>query len=1028
MGLLKNLHMDFSALGTSFDNEASEGSSRMNEWQVSDQVDPEPNDTEIPVLEDVLDKDVFPPAVGSTKFGVSRAVVERTWEEAADGSLAQEKDKSKEEQSAGGRGQVEADERERSENRSSARETVEENYPSMEKMGLVDTGIREEDEEERRTVNGGKDTKEPDTPCQEEFRAAVRETEPCKQHSGDSREEIFKEEQEAMEQLKIHLRQEKEAQVRHIQRELQREQEEEVQLLRQQKEGFLRSLKTELEKTRQEEELRLREELQDKLLKLQIQIQSELEAEKEKLRLEQEAALHNLREDLELLQQSEEEEFQKQKQFALEKMKVEAEALQQAELEKLEQENVRAMGEMKERLQREKEAAMEELKKQFAAEIQQQKSTAIAEHHKVVSSPQREITEVPRRQDAELQVDLESTEQKAQRKSCQVAEYEQELSYLLREKRQEVEQDHARRMERTREAHQESLARIQQQYEDEERKRREELLVALRSEHQRLAVLHEAELEALQKKQVEQLKDLQKSHQEQEEVLKKKKQEALDEGKQLEQKINEAALTAQLHIAESQREQEDLKEAVQQLRRTLLVLQEQKAELESQVEQLHLQRQRLQMQVSELEAACKSNQELLKELEAQRSDASPRKAEEDLRVEDLRESGAVPSPREMASETTQSNEETSLILEQVRHYISAEGASIKNAKEFLVHQTRSMRKRQTTLRAVKQHWRHDLQRAQEAMQDPSRSQVLEGVRRNLEEEAKQLDEMKSAMRRGQALLKKKEEKLGQLESSLLEELSEEDTLQGTACKKVVTFDISDSEDSCSRGRKAEEPLRRTIDLKPDLQFPHSDKIQYLTESLRRITHDLDSVLSLLSTFSNQQPSHSTPPQGPLPPLLPRDGIPLAAYLSLARAHSTTPLGPSAGPPLTRQWPWSAGLGPRLATSTGQAVDSMLAEKWCKYFPGGFSLPCRTPGSLDGKLGCMASGEQVCLFQQRHFQAHETEKPNIQGMIEANKKWLESFRHDSRVPLLPSSPKSAASPAGPVQLGLDDSNQIKVFHF
>lgn len=39
------------------------------------------------------------------------------------------------------------------------------------------------------------------------------------------------------------------------------------------------------------------------------------------------------------------------------------------------------------------------------------------------------------------------------------------------------------------------------------------------------------------------------------------------------------------------------------------------------------------------------------------------------------------------------------------------------------------------------------------------------------QEAKQLDKMKSAMQKGQVLLKKKEEKLSQLESSLLEEVS-----------------------------------------------------------------------------------------------------------------------------------------------------------------------------------------------------------------------------------------------------------------
>lgn len=69
----------------------------------------------------------------------------------------------------------------------------------------------------------------------------------------------------------------------------------------------------------------------------------------------------------------------------------------------------------------------------------------------------------------------------------------------------------------------------------------------------------------------------------------------------------------------------------------------------------------------------------------------------------------------------------------VRHYISAQGISIRNAKEFLERQTRSMSKRRTALKAARQQWRHDMQQAQEAVQDPDSSQLLEDVRQNLEE-------------------------------------------------------------------------------------------------------------------------------------------------------------------------------------------------------------------------------------------------------------------------------------------------------
>ncbi|KAM6400244.1 centrosomal protein of 164 kDa-like [Rhynochetos jubatus] len=149
----------------------------------------------------------------------------------------------------------------------------------------------------------------------------------------------------------------------------------------------------------------------------------------------------------------------------------------------------------------------------------------------------------------------------------------------------------------------------------------------------------------------------------------------------------------------------------------------------------------------------------------------------------------------------------------VRSYISAERISIENAKEFLKSQTRFVRKRQTALKAAKQEWRRDLGKAQGVVLDPDNSQLLEVVHKNLEKEKKQLDKMMLAMQEGQALLKKKEEKISQLESSLLEEglnssfylwcspspdqLSEEDTLKSAACQKTVTFDLSDSEDTDS---------------------------------------------------------------------------------------------------------------------------------------------------------------------------------------------------------------------------------------
>ncbi|KAM6432122.1 centrosomal protein of 164 kDa isoform 3-T3 [Liasis olivaceus] len=896
-----------------------------------------------PVLENVLDVAELSPVLNGPKVGLNTAAIESTWIEEDKSWMVQGKNQNK-------------DSLEEEQNRGSA----------------VATESRK-------------------------FETEIKPIKPWKIHTGGSLEEITK-----VEEANMYLLQEKQTHVQNLQEELQQEKEEEIQMLPPQKESALWLLKTELERTKQEEEIRLREEVQLELQKLQTEMHSEMDAEKEKIRLAQEAILNQLKEELESFQQTEREKLKEQKLLSLERIKKEVETVEQAEQMALEQKNQRALDELREKLCREKELAMQELQAQFAAEIQQQKSAAIEEHQKVILTLQMEIMESRRREEAELQKELESVEQKVQQKRHQVAEYERELSDLLKEKRQEVEWEHVRELEKMQKIHQEALARIRVQHEDQEKKAQDaELELELRTKD---AQTRAAQLCA------------------QEEAWKKKRQQVLEEEKQLEEGRNEAALAARSHLEESQKAQENLEDTLQQLHRALAELQDQKKKLESQVALLQLQSQQLERRTSELEETIRTKQELLKKLDKECNEAtSLRKKEEALRVEDLQGDCPEPSSREMASETPKSNEESSLLLNQVRHYISAEGASLKTAKEFLVRQTRSMRKRQTALRAAKQHWYHDLQGTQ-AVQDSSHSQVLEGVRRDLEEEGRQLDEMKSAMRKGQELLKKKEERLGQLESSLLEEFSDEDTIKGMACKKMVTFDLSDSEDTSSL-MSADQSPHKIADLKPDVQFSPFDKIQYLTDSLQRITSDLNCVLRLLSTFSSQQSLFTSTRGQSLAPLA-RDGIPLTAYTSLARAYSATPFVPSTGP----QSVWCSSSGPSPAAVSGQSVDSMLTEKWRKYFPGKFPLPYGGLGVQDDKLDSLTTGEQVCLFQHPHFQGSKTEKPNIQSMIDANKKWLESFKHSSKGPLLPSSSRSSSSGSGLVQLGLDENNQIKVYHF
>ncbi|KAM4885514.1 centrosomal protein of 164 kDa [Sylvia borin] len=930
---------------------------------------------------------------------------------------------------------VEEEQREGTEAAESERELSARETP-VERFGLENPGGAEAAEPEEGALDSLVDPEELPAPQDVEPEEEIEQS--LNQPNEESLEEIVKEVETELEQEEIHLFQAKEEKIQQFQEEMrQKEEEEEAEKLHQQKEKPLSTPEEELA-TSEQEELLIREEKAERLKKLRAQMASEMEAEEERMRAEQEARLQQLREEKESLE--------REQQLALEEMKLAVEEARQKEMSELEQEKEQFLSELRERLDREKKKAAEELEEQFASELQQLKSAAEEKHHEVISRLQAQLAEAQSSQEAQLREELQGADQKVQQKALQVKEYERELSELMSDKRRELEKEHERRMERMREEHRDALARIQEQYQEEEHKQRSELLEGLRSEAARLRQLHDADVKGLQAELEGRLTALQQRHREkerklqdseneleirmkniqarseqllsQEESLQRRRQLLLDEDRQMHLERNEAALASQLCLEESRKEHSSLLESVRQLRKTLEELQDQKAELEAQVDLLQCRSQRLQKRIGELEEAIRSKQEALKELEAEESVGSPRKNTE-LRVEDLRGTPQAHSSRE-PSPGCQSPEEGELQFDRVQSYISSEGQSLRRAKEFLQRQSRSLRQRRSALRAASLQWHHNLHRAQEAGQDPSsshsHSQLLQGTRQSLEEEAKELNKMKSAVQKGRVLLKKKEEKLNQLESSLLEELSDEDTLKSSACKKMVTFDLSTSEDTNSTSSVNLGQCRSALrmDFWPVLQ---QDKIQHLRDSVQSITSELSGVLGLLDSLSHQQP--------PLLTSTPHESIPLPTYPSLGDLGGGSSLGnPPRASPLD-QWARSNGLSSSYSVS-GQSVDNMLTEKWHRYFPGGFSSLGGSTGPLVSQLGYVPADEQIRLFQHSKFS--EPEKKNIEEMIESNKKWLKGFKKDSKIPLFPQAQKPPGSSPTLLQLGLDENREIKVYHY
>uniref|UniRef100_A0A5F9CWQ4 Centrosomal protein of 164 kDa n=1 Tax=Oryctolagus cuniculus TaxID=9986 RepID=A0A5F9CWQ4_RABIT len=809
------------------------------------------------------------------------------------------------------------------------------------------------------------------------------------------------------------------------------------------------SLQEQLQKATEEEEARMREEESQRLSRLRAQLRSSTEADEDQIRATQEASLQRLREELESLEKAERASLEQQSRQKLELLREEMAALEKDEQAALRAETEEALRQLRERLQGERKDALARLEQEHRTELEQQRSLLETKHQEVLSGLQKKIEEAQQREEAELRESLGKAEQRAYQKLHQVLEYEQELSSLLREKRQEVEREHERKLDRMKEEHQRAVAEAREQYEVEERKQRADLLAHLTGELERLRRAHERELESTRQEQDKQREDLWRRQREQERKLqdleveleirtkdvkaklaqldvqektaRKEKQQLLDVQRQVALEREEATATHR-HLEEAKKEHAQLMESSRQLRRVLDELQARKLDLESQLDQLQAQSQRLQRHVSSLEAEVQRKQSTLQELAAEESHQAAPHFEPSLRIEDLRKSLGTNLAKE-ASSFSQSKEESPLSLDSVRHYLSAEGIALRSAKEFLVQQTRSMQRRQTALKAARQHWRQELASAQEVAKDPPGSKVLEDVRKNLEEETRHLDEMKSAMRKGRDLLKKKEQKLNELESSLREEASDEDTLRGAPTKKVVTFDLSDEEEESSESCESSSlpPATPT----PSPIFP--TKIHHLSSSLQRISSELNAVLSMLGSLGTPPPPPPPPPQPlfactPAPfSARPSKSVPTPAYPSLTPIPAASPVSP-----VSTSWAWDPGLGPRLSSSVAQTVDDFLLEKWRKYFPSGIPLLSNCPPPLENKLGYVSASEQLRFLQRPQSQVPEASSTNFQGIIEANRRWLEHFRNDPKSHLF-SVPKPAAT-VGLLQLGLDEDKTLKVYRY
>ncbi|KAG9482507.1 hypothetical protein GDO78_011272 [Eleutherodactylus coqui] len=957
--LLKNLHMDIGSLGGGFEYEDSEPSEGARDLAKSSHDGLGTMDFGLGVrsLEKLLDISALSPGPLSLK-GTIEEVAEDVEEDISEDHLKPVKD---------------------------PEITVPDGKPAS---PTLDPAITE-DESRLSDESLQNAAKEPKAEPIKAITELVEVMEEASKHSSDTSELV--EEPEKMET-------EKEERQQLL--ELRKEEEEKKHGLYRQQKSNLRALEEKLDQETKREEEKLRGIQKQRLLQLERELNLEREEEEERMKIWAEDEGEKRKRALQQMEATRQEELLQDKNDLLEKMKKETENL-------LEQERKMLLGE--------REAALSELRAKLSQE-------AAEEASELQSIKQKEDSLTP----SELYL--------ANKKATQVLDFEAQMKDLLQEKREALQRDHESKLERMKEEHDQAVEEMRRQLEEEERAQKSQMLETLKNELGRIMLMQEQELESQRREQEKRREERQRSYLQQENKLQDLEENLEIRRKQLIMKtsqldsqeetlvqrrekleVQEKELERKLESIRAQdtavTEQRQLNESVQLRRRELEEAQDHKSDLEAQIELLQSRCSRLQKIENDLEQEVSKRREDLKELKKEGA-INPEQTE--LRMEDLRKSSGLlhslttPYGTELpkASSTPVRVPGLDSSIDDMRSYISSQGASIQRAKDFLCLQTRSMCRRQTLLKAAKQQWRHNMHEAQ----DPQESQKLEGIRKNLEEESHNLNHIRSTMEKGHVLLQEKEQRLQELEDSLLEEVSDDDTLKGRRNKKIVTFDVSDSDDTSSG--TSIDVHRGDISVSP-ASLPL--KVQHLTQSLRHITAELNSVLSSLS--ADPQPVPHTHNQ---PPLF--TGLPVSAYASLSR------ISPQVGSHPLSHWAWRTGGHSKIASaSAAQTVDAIMAEKWRKYFPGGTPLLGAPPLHTENKLGYVSAEEQLKSMRSVTFRAQQSDKQTMQAMIDTNRKWLENYKNDPKV-LLPSRMSGSPTGKGFLQLGLDENDKIKVYHY
>uniref|UniRef100_A0A9J7YGW7 Centrosomal protein of 164 kDa n=1 Tax=Cyprinus carpio carpio TaxID=630221 RepID=A0A9J7YGW7_CYPCA len=669
------------------------------------------------------------------------------------------------------------------------------------------------EEEEKRHVEREEEEKKRQEREEEEKKRQEREEEEKKRQL--EREEEEKKRQEREEEEK---RKRDEEEKRQLEREEEEKRKREEEKRKRQVEREERKRLEDAERQMEEERSRLMEDTQRRLQLLRDALMKDEEDEERRMKEESAEQLRVLKEQMLKQRRDEEERLNNDMYTQLQQLRLENEVKLQKLCSELEAEQERAETQRRRDLERLREESEEELQ---------------AERRRLQEKKEEQLTSI--RLQAKLsdtQKDLRST-----RPEQPLAEYQREITDVLQEVREEVERDHRRKLEQLKEEHQQELQNLRETHLQQE------------SELQEWMEKLEIQTKALQTQETElqsKASDLRKRRQqlsEEEEDV----QRGLQSLPQLLKERDELREELQRMRADLQRERQERERQREESCRMM----EERQQLEARVTLLQERCEQLTSRVSELEQSSRAEREQQQDGAEDEQKKSKRKTENGLRLEDLE----APLLRSDTSDTS---------VDDVRQYVWNESVSLFRARQFLERQNAHMFDRQAALRA-----------AHSSLKDPTPGSSTQQLCHNLQQEVRDLAELRETLQKGQTLLKEKEEKLNQLETSLTEEVSCDDAERSVDRK--VMFDVTESEMSSVYSPEGTVPV----------------KVQQLADSLQLISGQLNSVLGALGSLTHKQTA---------PPL-------------------TTPLLPRPS------WAWPTTPSPSLANGLSHRATDALQTRW-----------------------------------------------------------------------------------------------------